>query len=261
MLSKIILPDFITLSVYTILVTYYFYGLFGLIYLLGSTSVLILCGIMYWYELSPDDIKQHMIKYVESDPESVEVNKQITQYNQFVNKQISFVFQKIYLTESNLNTINRYYNHICSYFPMINKYYTLTSSYYDNICSATYGYMKQLRIITSDIPIIKNIYFVYDKLIVNIMNIETLRLFHKLSRNMQNAMNSLEASDKKTSKDNNNVSDSFGDSLETFFSNMKPEEMESIMKQVLTSDMFNNMDKLDDQIEPAYAKLNKGKNK
>ena len=276
-LSKIIMLDFITLSVYTILLTYYVYGLFGVFYLLVSTSILVLCGIMYWYELSVNDIKHHMIKYAETDSESIELNKQITEYHEFINNHVSFLLQKINITESKLNILNNYYNHMCSYLPTINKYYTLSSSYYDKIFSATYGYMKQLRGITSDVPLIKYIYYVYDKIVNNIMNIESLRFFHKISRNMHNAMNSLDPleqsegssssqnlniknneSDIKPDIKSDNISDQFAP-IDSFFSNMKPQEMEFIMKQVFNSDMFNNMDNLDEQFEPSYSKVIKKK--
>jgi hypothetical protein len=96
---------------------------------------------------------------------------------------------------------------------------------------------------------------------------------------VQNAMNLLDESDKKNSDvkssdtknsnvKNSDVKSSDKDitnsmsSLETIFSNMKPEEMELIMKQVLNSDMFDDMDVLDEQIEPSHAKVkSKKKNK
>src|ERR1700741_434808 len=51
--------DYTTLFTICTLLTYHFYGLIGMIYVIMTAFTFIFCGIMYWYEMTFEDFNRY----------------------------------------------------------------------------------------------------------------------------------------------------------------------------------------------------------
>lgn len=266
----------ITLFSLTSLLTYYFYGFFGLFYVLMASLSLIACGAMYWFELSVDDMKQkakELSLQEQSDPSTgpSELDKKLATFNEYKNTGLSSFCQRAGLTPERIT--------------LIKGYYASTSTRFDKICAVTYGYLCQFRETTKDIAGLKTIYHAYDQVWVYKKNIETIRSLHKMTRNMQSAMSgsmgqmgpSAGGSKTKTSgatstADNshdmiNLDADQTGNPMESMeamdkmFANMKPEDMESMMQMMFGGDLSKLMGGMGGPggapIKPTKKKVNK----
>lgn len=240
--------DHITLISLTSLLTYYFYGFFGILYVIAAALSLIACGAMYWFELSVDDMKQkaNELRLQEqsgtSDSQNLsDIDKKLAVLNEYKTKGLGSLCQRSGLTPERITTIKNYYN--------------TSAKRFDSFCGVAYGYICQFRETTESIAGLKIIYQLYDKILVYKKNLETIRSLHKMTRTMQSAMGGPmggpaggnQSYDSKSGDMINldNV-DSFNkknaapmesmEAMDQMFANMKPEDMDMMMQQMFGGD-------------------------
>lgn len=177
------------------LLTYYFYGFLGLIYTCLSSLALIVCGFMYWYEMSFDDIKNQANELKNKTKTNVQIQtsaqldaqvdvqsktqSQIDaklqslkeKYNEYKTSSVAFIEKKLGLTNYHVQKLHSVYNKI--------------STYYDKFILIACKYFERFKNITSNTPGLKQLYDIYDKALEYKEIVESIRAMHKLSRNMQ----------------------------------------------------------------------------
>lgn len=240
----------VTLFWITTLLTYYFYGFFGLLYVVGASLALIGCGTMYWFELSVDDMKQKALE-LKNEQDNMnsngdnhsfpDIDKKLAVLNQYKTSGINALCQRAGLTPDRISRIKEYYN--------------VSSVRFDNFCNLVYEYACQFRETTKDISGLKNVYELYDWIMVFKKNIESIRSLHKMTRSLQSAfpgqVSQGSGKGRSTTNDSINmnltntkrgkgVSDPM-ESMDQMFSNMKPEDIESMMQQMFGGGDFAKM--------------------
>lgn len=163
------------------LLTYYFYGILGLIYITLFSMAMIASGIMYWYEMSIDDMKKNALilnEQIDKEHNLDGFDKKLLYLNNCKKESIETFYKKTGLTEQHLTTIKSGYSDL--------------SRRFNKLCDITYNYMYMFRNSTNDIAGLKILYSIYDLICEYKENIETVRSLHNLSRNMQNTMSNLE---------------------------------------------------------------------
>lgn len=174
-----------TLFSLTTLFTYYFYGLFGLLYTMISSLSFLLCATMYWYELSFDDFKksannmrEQTIKDLPQELEAEKINNDLDDKLQVLRKYLNkykvlgqtFVRDKLKLTDERIEKYQTSYKKI--------------SSKYDTVIDTLYNYLKKLRTLTENVPGFKFVYNVYDEILQFKTLLESIRSMNKSMYNM-----------------------------------------------------------------------------
>lgn len=177
------------------LVTYYLYGLFGMCYVLMSSFTLILCGYMYWYEVNFDDVKKmaNQLKEQTIKEQMTTEDDQILKDKQTVNNYSSQLESQLQFLKT---TFNRYTETTKVFFEKklgltsertqkLFDIFSKISLWYDGVTLLLYQYLVKIREFTKNTPALKHVYYFYDRLFKYKKGLETLRLMHKLSRQMQ----------------------------------------------------------------------------
>ena len=255
----------ITLVSLTYLITYYFYGLYGLFYFMTASLSMITCGAMYWFELSVADIKQNAnnLKFQANENSSeftdsskstnlTEFDKKLAVLTDLKTHGINSFCQKSGLTPEHIVSLKGYYN--------------VASTQFNMVCDVIYGYMCQFRETTKNIAVLTTIYYAYDQIWVYKKNIETVRSLHKITKNMDSLMgDSIHRSNSESQNainldTDNSISKKENDmvllaSMNQLFDDIKSTDMEMMMNQIFENGdlahIFDGMTKMTSNLNDA----------
>jgi hypothetical protein len=178
--------DHVTLFSTSTLLTYYFYGLFGLMYLFGCVITIVVCGLMYWLEMSLDTIRQqandmhnqaneiHIVNNNVNNTisdQTFDIDPRIKRFQKYGNDIVTLFRQKTRLTDEKIT--------------LIRNYYILMSSRFDIFTTWVIKYITRFRELTQDITGLKLAYYLIDKFFLYKETIESYRTLHKVSRDLQ----------------------------------------------------------------------------
>jgi hypothetical protein len=165
-LSGIIPIDHVSLFCLCCLLTYNFYGLVGLLYIILNCIALIACSIMWWYDLSFNDLNKMYIDCQSSESESVsEFNKKIDMFNQYKSNGSKKFYEKLGLTEKKIAQYTAYCSNI--------------SNKFDVFCCIVCKYLGMFCEMTRDVPGLRTVYYLVDQVIVWKENVDAYRTIHK----------------------------------------------------------------------------------
>jgi hypothetical protein len=178
------ITDHVSLSLLFTTLTYNFYGFFGLIYFFISTFVLVLCGFMFWYEMSFNDCLGKLKEFVkeieqkgtaeqtDQETDSFMINHRLEQFNLMKAEGIKMFYHHTGLNEER----------IAVYVAQYNKYSSKMNNGVEFVCRG----VKQFRTATNEIAGLRECYAFYDRIInsVNmfVQGVLSLRTLHRLSR-------------------------------------------------------------------------------
>jgi len=209
--------DHTTLLAMFSLLTYHFYGLFGMMYVAFSNVFLIICGLMYWFGFSFDDLRKRcaiLQGYTTPSSESSTSTKSSTvtepstksdsvlQENESVESADSTSTSNVSSDiQCKLTQLQDYKNTLFSQFyqktgltddkiALIKEYCVLASTKFDNLTDLLFIYVARLKELTKDVVGLKTIYSVYDKLLGFVSMLEQLKTFSSMARTM-NGMNDM----------------------------------------------------------------------
>ena len=191
--------NFKTLSAFILLIVYFLYGLWGLFVTSLCSIIFLICGMMYWYDLSFDSLKNDLYDFSknvdELDNKNDKTNKNIinssnslpnpetdTWYNKlwaYVRKKWdqmleyktiigNLIYEKLNLDDYKLNNIGTNYQSVCKY--------------WDSFCEIIILNLKQFKTMTSDIVLYRHIYKSINKINNVFVTIENIKKLHKMSR-------------------------------------------------------------------------------
>lgn len=184
---------------------YWMFDFVNMMCVLFSSSVLLACGGLYWYDIDN--------KYLDTIPY---VKHQTNKLQSAKNKYKTYITNKI-TNNTNITKTNLIYYEKC-----FRKYYTYVSYNFDKLCSVVYSILCKFRELTQDIPGCKNIYSIYDTIYVyidciNLMKTTKPKKNVSFEKNMFNMMNTMTPEEKKQMNDmtaelmkNFNINDLFG---------------------------------------------------
>lgn len=237
--------NFKTLFFCTLFTLYYIYGIIGTIITSIFTMCFICCGIMYWHDMTYEDIKKEIQKI--SDEEKT---KDFLIYKQKIIDLYPLMF-------------TNHHEKIIMYKNSCFNYYKMVSIKFDIIYNEITYCSQQFRIATNDMILFKYMYMLYDKLYEGINEFftffESLKNLYKISRKMNDIPDQL-LQNFKENKINGNILDGFNDAKmneiikmnEQFEKNMSPQQkkqMDDLAKQFMNdlnmSDVFNMIDNID----------------
>ena len=247
--------DHVTLFSLCSLLTYNFYGLLGMFYVLMCSLTLIACGLMYWYEMSVDDLKkkasemQTQVGDKNSDgSQTGAIDERLKVANDYKNNLLGTFWLKTGLTEERRA---KYWEH-----------YLTASNKFDTFYVFATAYASQFRDLTKDIPVLKTLYYAYDQFFVYKQSIESVRALHKLSRNL-----TMPPSQPQTRGASSNVSvDSNSESstssappvdLGAMFGGLNMPDMEEMQKQMENMSPEEKK-RMDDMTEQMMKNMNLG---
>jgi len=182
MMIGLIKLNYLSLLSLILMLTCHFFGLFGMFYLFTVSGCLVSCGLMYWYDLSIDDIIVNTSKFVnnptfnnisnetETDSKNVQI-KSIDSYRvEYVNKLCSKFNIKDEIIEKS------------------KKKYEQLSTAFDTMYSDFTIYMAKFRESTRDIVGLNYVYTGYDSVMKMIGLLETVKNTFKTLRTADNML-------------------------------------------------------------------------
>jgi hypothetical protein len=218
--------------------TYYIYGFFGLIFLSLFSASSILAGIMYWYDLTSDDIKkefqQALIINKSDDADIQELKKKWINLNESIIVYYEKTKQSISNYDSIINHVKIYYSYLSNHFNSLSiiAYNNLDKFY--NLTKDVYGFNVFYSFI---LFIIIKCNKVYKK-------INEIKLLHKTSRTIDAEIASMIRNDNHkvnhNEHQNGHQNDQF-EHIDKMLANIKPEEMMMMMQFI--GNQANNLPK------------------
>ena len=191
LLTNMLPLNYKTLFSVTSFTTYYFYGFSGIFYTFFCTLSLLVCGAMYWLELSVDDIKNKIKELNVNEKPSTEVdntlspNGQLNQMEQYVDtfSQYRIKYVNMFCEKTGLDSTR---------IGSINSFYTYVSVMFDKFCQMFYGLMCRFRALTQNMKGFKTLYNGYDTLYQCKTNIDKLKALNIESQNKSNDLSLLQ---------------------------------------------------------------------
>lgn len=167
------------------MLTYYFYGLFGMMYMAVCSMAYIMCGMMYWFEMTFEDMRKKADEMREqtSDESNSDVSetdtpssfdRKIQEFNEYRTAGVKTLYEKLGLTEERRKAYE--------------NMYSTYSTYFDNIVDGVVTYIARFREMTNEIAGLKTVYYIYDQLVEYKKLLESIRAMHKISRTMTGFM-------------------------------------------------------------------------
>jgi hypothetical protein len=164
------------------LLTYYTYGLTGVLYMAVSLVTMMGCGFMYWSNISSDSVK-------------IAINNSVSNLNNisFINTSTKTLCESgIYKRLINgLEVMSNYrkeftrkiYNNYLTQnrIDVVKNSLIKASDLFDCFCAYMYVYLCMMRTYTQNLPVFKNIYFVFDQIVESKTNFDSFKDFHNLS--------------------------------------------------------------------------------
>lgn len=192
LITGIVPIDHTTLFSLFILLTYSFYGFFGLFYVTLSALVVIGCGLMYWFEMSMDDVKDKLIEMQIQALKTETENNQNNQNNQNnenneneIQKRIDQMktmrqgFLTVFWTKTGISEERR---------NQMFEFYSAISSKFDLLMQIVIDNIQKFKNMTQNIVPFNKLYILIDGLFLFKQSVESLRSMHKLARSVQPSM-------------------------------------------------------------------------
>jgi hypothetical protein len=262
LLTQTLPLNYKTLFNFTSLTTYCFYGFTGIIYTFLCTLSLLICGAMYWFELSMDDVKNKMKELNDDaiDGNDCDDNESTNQIEQYIDKftQYKTKYVNMFCEKTRLNLISPWMG-------TIGTFYTHVSVMFDKFCQMLYGLMCRFRTLTQDMKGLKSIYNVYDTMCQYKTTVDKLKHLNSESQN-KSEMQEIDPSQIHTNKlmdlcnfpdlslDHNSLNQEMADA-QAKFDKMTPDErkkeaevMMNVMKNMF--DSFDNMKSMMEEMSP-----------
>jgi len=179
-LSGIASFNHISVFFLSLLFVYCMYGVIGLIILSVCSLSMLLCGIVYWYDLSYSSIKKSL-----NSVDSMNNTTQDLTFNLDVDKKINELseYRKNY-TDKIFNTIGLTGERIIR----IQSVYKLISISFDKLCGLVYTYCEKFRETTNGVAGLKIVYVIIDYIVSLWKGIGVFKNLHKVSRSMQSSL-------------------------------------------------------------------------
>lgn len=171
-----------TLFNVTTFTTYCFYGFTGIIYTFLCALSLLMCGAMYWFELSIDDVKNKMKELnvnenlSTDDDHTVQIEQYIDTFSQYKIKYVNMFCEK---TGLKINS---------TWITSVGTLYTHVSVVFDKFCQIFYGLMCRFRTLTRNMKGLKTLYNAYDTMYQYKISIDNLKTLNVESRNKSDAL-------------------------------------------------------------------------
>lgn len=158
--------SYLTLFAFVSLLTYSFYGLFGLMYVLLASSGLLCCAFMYWFNLTSNDIYQKLDNFraMFTKDKSEESNFSLRK------KLFTVLSQRTGLNDTHCQKISQYYQ--------------LVSHYFDKFVSLLSTYLVKFRNLTQNVSGFNRIYNAYDTLSLVGSTLENAKNIHQVASNL-----------------------------------------------------------------------------
>jgi hypothetical protein len=186
------------------LLTYYFYGFFGMIYLFISSLALMVCGFMYWYELSIDEFKKEAeemrIKAL-NDSETIKPDVPanvtgVTMTNEVTKTKLDVQLEraKVFFDKYKglcFDFLEKKLGFTSKRMEKISNVYTKISSYYDNFVAMVYNFLLKFKNATKNVVGLRSLYYLDDQLVICRDSVNSLRTMHKAARDMQIEQNNI----------------------------------------------------------------------
>lgn len=263
-----ILPfDSTTLLLKNIVLTYHLYGLVGMCYIMLCFLSLVACFLTYWFDMSFKDLKVKLQELNDSTKDETtntekgptEIEKKINKFLELKHNIITTVYDKVKFAEKYLIKLKS----VCEYLSRI----------FDKICYMIYSLTCKVRMMTNNVVVFREIYYVYDQMCKFKKNIEMIKSMYCAS---QDALDDeLVISDKDTnSKSKLDMKDSlglFGDmgmdldelkkemnEMSSQYKSMTPEQKKEEANKAFDAikNMFNNVN-FDAMMNLDMSKFNK----
>lgn len=180
--KEIVQITYATLSTFTMLVVYYFYGLLGLLTLTGAVVSMICAGAMFWFDMSLQEIQDQANDMTKDKKEDGSVtpggggdNEDMVE-NTYLSVLIDNFYRRVGLTEEWIEYFKDRYQDL--------------SKRFDAIIDTLYGVLVQLKELTQVIPIFSTIYslvdYIWESVASFINSVISLKELSKMSRQMSN---------------------------------------------------------------------------
>ncbi len=159
--------NYFSLFFLNILFTYSFNGFFGVLYSLVSCMIMVSCGIMYWYDLSPSDLKNELKSPIH--------NKNVLLIKDYASKGAQKIYQITGLSDDKITKLKIGYIECSKKF----DYYS------DIVWKLLYNFYEMMK----DVKGFKELFFYFSIVFKLLCSIDSIKHLHKLSRNFN--MNSM----------------------------------------------------------------------
>lgn len=249
------------------LLTHYMYGVSGIVYSLLTTLTLVVNGLMYWYDLSLDDIRKKATGNlatefgIDIDDKTQSGPKDSTTSTTSDNAKIDELTNNdAYSTMSTkIDRLGQYKNLLADTLryklgitdekmTLIKTNYSAFSTKFDTVTDVLFTYIVKFRAMTKNVMGLKTIYYVCDCLCNILRTIETVKSLNVMTRKMQNQMSA--KFPHNDLKPNNKSSNMFTSDLSKFddlmkfddlkkFDDMTPEEKQQADK--IAFEMMKNL--------------------
>jgi len=169
----------------TQLLTYYFYGFIGMFYVMMCSLSMIGCCAMYWFDMSPEDMKQKINELKDGSPLTDSTSQRylfddkVKRLIEYKNNGVELFYKKTGLTADHVTKMRSSYIYV--------------SQLFDKLCDMIYSCMCYVRKVTNDLVGFKTIYYSYDRMCTFMENVENVRAMHMDSYAMQNTLTDTES--------------------------------------------------------------------
>jgi len=201
LLTGIIPFDSTALLLKNVILTYHFYGLVGIFYVMMCFISLVACFVTYWFDMPFKELKVKLQELNDSTKDEknntekvqTELEKKINKFLELKDSITATFYDKILFYEKYLVKLKS----CCEYLSQV----------FDKICDMIYSVMCKVRVMTENVIVFREIYYVYDQMCKFKKNIEMIKSMYC---NTQDTLDDeLVISDKK-SKSKLDMKDSLG---------------------------------------------------